>query len=391
MEFEWADPFQLEGQLNGQERATRDAAREYAQTKLAARVNDDFRHEAVGTEVFREMGELGFLGSMVPRTDGSVGMTFVEFGLVAREIERVDSGYRTMLAVQSALVMLPIYAYGSAVLRQRYLPKLRSGDWVGSFGLSEPEFGSDASGMTSRARPVQGGYLLSGVKAWISHAPIADVFVIWAKVGCNKKDEIRGFIVEKQWAGLSTAPVSGKIGLRTCVSGSVHFDEVFVPDENLLSANGLRDVFCCLNAARYGIAWGALGAAEDCWHRALSYTVGRRQFGRPLAANQLVQRKLADMQTEIAIGLQAVLRLGRLRDEGDEATELTSLLKRNSCAKALTIARDARDMLGGNGILDQFGVGRHLVNLEAVSTYEGTHDIHALVLGRAQTGLAAFN
>jgi glutaryl-CoA dehydrogenase len=389
--FEWADPFQLEGQLSEQERATRDVAREYAQSKLAGRVKDDFRHEVVGIEVFREMGELGFLGSMVPRTDGTVGMTFVEFGLVAREIERVDSGYRTMLAVQSALVMLPIHAYGSAVLRQRYLPKLRSGDWVGCFGLSEPEFGSDAGGMRSRARPVQGGHLLSGVKAWISHAPIADVFVIWAKVQCNEKDEIRGFVVEKEWAGLSTEPVSGKIGLRTCVSGSVHLDEVFVPDENLLSAKGLRDVFSCLNAARYGIAWGALGAAEDCWHRALTYTVRRQQFGRPLAANQLVQKKLADMQTEIAIGLQAVLRLGRLRDEGDEAIELTSLLKRNSCGKALSVAREARDMLGGNGILDQFGVARHLVNLEAVNTYEGTNDIHALVLGRAQTGLAAFN
>jgi glutaryl-CoA dehydrogenase len=389
--FEWADPFQLEQQLSERERATRDLAREYAQSKLARRVTEAFRREDSGIDVFREMGDLGLLGSTLPGPDKAVGMTFVEFGLVAREIERVDSGYRTMMAVQSALVILPIYLYASAALREHYLPKLRRGEWIGCFCLSEPQFGSDAGGMTTRARPVDGGYLLSGMKTWISHAPIADVFIVWAKVERDGKDEIRGFVLEKDWKGLSTAAIFGKIGLRTCVSGSVSLDEVFVPDENLLSANGLRDTFVCLNTARYGIAWGALGAAEDCWHRALNYTVGRLQFDRPLAKNQLVQKKLADMQTEIAIGLQAALRLGRLRDGGEQATELISLLKRNSCGKALSVARDARDMLGGNGISDEFGVARHLVNLEAVNTYEGTHDIHALILGRSQTGIAAFS
>jgi glutaryl-CoA dehydrogenase len=337
------------------------------------------------------MGELGLLGATIPETYGGAGLNYVSYGLIAREIERVDSGFRSMMSVQSSLVMLPIHAFANEAQKRRYLPKLASGESIGCFGLTEPNHGSDPGGMQSRARKVADGYLLRGNKTWISNSPIADVFVVCAKLEEDGRDQIRGFILEKGWKGLSAPAIHGKVGLRASLTGEIVMDDVLVPEENLFpDVRGLKGPFTCLNSARYGISWGALGAAEDCWHTARQYVLDRKQFGRPLAANQLIQKKLADMQTEIALGLQACLRLGRMKDEGSAATEITSMLKRNSCGKALDIARMARDMLGGNGISDGFGIARHLVNLEVVNTYEGTHDIHALILGRAQTGIAAF-
>jgi glutaryl-CoA dehydrogenase len=394
--FHWDDPLLLEQQLSEDERMVRDAARAYAQGKLAPRVLDAFRHERADETVFREMGELGLLGSTLPEAYGGAGLSHVSYGLIAREIERVDSGYRSMMSVQSSLVMLPIHAFGSPALRDTYLPRLASGEWIGCFGLTEPNHGSDPGSMEARATRIDGGYSLSGTKTWITNAPIADVLVVWAKLpvddgDAEPRDEIRGFILEKGWDGLSTPTIHGKVGLRTSITGEIVMDQVFVPAANLLPhVCGLRGPFTCLNAARYGIAWGALGAAEACWHAARQYVLDRRQFGRPLAANQLIQKKLADMQTEITLGLQGVLRLGRMKDEGTAAVEITSIMKRNACGKALDIARMARDMLGANGISDEFAVARHLLNLEVVNTYEGTHDIHALILGRAQTGIQAF-
>ncbi len=386
--FQWDDPLLLEQQLSDDERMVRDAARAYAQDKLAPRVLEAFRHEKTDPSIFPEMGALGLLGSTLPAEYGGAGLNYVCYGLIAREIERVDAGYRSMLSVQSSLVMLPIHAFGSEAQRRRYLPKLASGEWIGCFGLTEPNHGSDPGGMTTRARAVAGGVQLSGSKMWISNSPIADVFVVWAK---DDAGVIRGYIVEKGAKGLTAPAIHGKMGLRTSITGEIVMDQVFVPDENRLpDVQGLKGPFTCLNAARYGIAWGALGAAESCWHTARQYVLDRRQFGRPLAANQLVQKKLADMQTEIALALQGCLRLGRMKDEGTAAVEITSIVKRNSCGKALDIARMARDMLGGNGISDEFGVVRHMLNLEVVNTYEGTHDIHALILGRAQTGIQAF-
>ena len=366
----------------------RDATHAYAQEKLLPRVTEAFRHEKSDPRIFSEMGALGLLGATLPAEHGGAGLNYVCYGLIAREIERVDSGYRSMMSVQSSLVMYPIYAYGSDAQRRKYLPKLATGEWIGCFGLTEPDHGSDPGSMVTRARSVAGGYTLSGAKMWISNAPIADVFVVWAKTDDGL---IRGFIVDKGAKGLSAPKIEGKFSLRTSITGEIVLDEVFLPEENLLpGVQGLKGPFGCLNNARYGIAWGALGAAEFCWHAARQYTLDRLQFGRPLAANQLVQKKLADMQTEIALGLQGCLRLGRLKDEGKAAPEITSLVKRNSCGKALDIARTARDMHGGNGIVDEFHVIRHVLNLESVNTYEGTHDIHALILGRAQTGIAAF-
>ncbi|HRC72925.1 MAG TPA: acyl-CoA dehydrogenase [Candidatus Competibacter sp.] len=388
MKFQWDDPLLLDRQLTAEERMVRDAARAYCRERLAPRVQQAFRHESTDPNVFREMGELGLLGPTIPGEYGGAGLNYVSYGLIAREVERVDSGYRSMLSVQSSLVMIPIHTFGTEAQKQKYLPKLASGEWVGCFGLTEPDHGSDPGSMVTRAKAAPGGYRLSGAKTWISNSPIADVFVVWAK---NDAGTIRGFILDKGMKGLSTPAIHGKVGLRASVTGEIVMDEVFVPAENELpDASGLKGPFTCLDSARYGIAWGALGAAEDCWHRARQYVLDRQQFGRPLAANQLIQKKLADMQTEIALGLQGCLRLGRMKDEGTAAVEITSLLKRNSCGKALEIARVARDMLGGNGISDEYGVIRHLVNLEAVNTYEGTHDIHALILGRAQTGIAAF-
>ena len=352
------------------------------------RVKEAFRHESTDPAIFREMGELGLLGMTIPAEYGGGGLGYVSYGLVAREVERVDSGFRSMLSVQSSLVMVPIFEFGTEAQKRKYLPKLATGELIGCFGLTEPDHGSDPDGMASRARSVAGGYRLSGNKMWITNSPIADVFVVWAKDDAGK---IRGFILEKGMDGLSAPAIHGKVGLRTSITGEIVMDEVFVPEDNIFpEVLGLRGPFTCLNSARYGIAWGALGAAEFCWHAARQYTLDRKQFGRPLAANQLIQKKLADMQTEITLGLQACLRLGRLKDEGGAAPEITSMLKRNSCGKALDIARTARDMHGGNGISDEYGVIRHLVNLEVVNTYEGTHDIHALILGRAQTGIAAF-
>ena len=386
--FRWDDPFLLELQLTDEERAARDTAARYARERLFPRVLEAFRHEKSDPAIFREMGELGLLGCTLPPEYGCAGMNYVSYGLIAREVERVDSGFRSMLSVQSSLVMLPIYLFGTEAQRQKYLPKLASGEWIGCFGLTEPNHGSDPGSMESRARAVPGGYRLSGRKMWITNSPIADVFVVWAK---DDEGKIRGFVLEKGMKGLSVPAIHGKVGLRTSITGEIVMDEVFVPEENLFpEIRGLKGPFTCLDSARYGIAWGALGAAEFCWHTARQYVLDRKQFGKPLAANQLIQKKLADMQTEIAIGLQACLRLGRMKDEGIAAPEATSILKRNSCGKALAIARDARDMLGGNGISDEFGVIRHVVNLEVVNTYEGTHDIHALILGRAQTGIAAF-
>jgi len=386
--FVWEDPLLLNDQLSEEERMVRDTAASFAQDKLQPRVVEAFRKETVDAEIFREMGDLGLLGSTLPQEYGGAGLNYVSYGLIAREIERVDSGYRSMMSVQSSLVMFPIFTYGSEAQRKKYLPKLASGESIGCFGLTEPNHGSDPGSMETRARAAPGGYKLSGSKMWISNAPIADVFVVWAKTDDGK---IRGFILEKGMKGLSAPKIEGKFSLRTSVTGEVVMDEVFVPEENRLpKVEGLKGPFGCLNSARYGIAWGALGAAEFCWHAARQYTLDRKQFGRPLAANQLIQKKLADMQTEIAIGLQGCLRLGRLKDEGKAAPEITSIMKRNSCGKALEIARMARDMHGGNGIADEFHVIRHMVNLETVNTYEGTHDIHALILGRAQTGIAAF-
>jgi glutaryl-CoA dehydrogenase len=367
----------------------RDAARAYAQDKLMPRVTEAFRHEKSDPAIFREMGALGLLGATLPAEYGGAGLNYVCYGLIAREVERVDSGYRSMMSVQSSLVMFPIYAYGSEAQRKKYLSRLATGEWIGCFGLTEPNHGSDPGSMVTRAKSAQGGYKLSGAKMWISNSPIADVFVVWAK---TDDGVIRGFILEKGAKGLSAPKIEGKFSLRTSVTGEIVMDEVFVPEENRLpGVEGLKGPFGCLNSARYGIAWGALGAAEFCWHAARQYTLDRTQFGRPLAANQLVQKKLADMQTEITLGLQGCLRLGRLKDEGRAAPEITSIMKRNSCGKALEIARMARDMHGGNGIVDEFHVIRHVLNLETVNTYEGTHDVHALILGRAQTGISAFS
>lgn len=389
--FHWDDPLLLNEQLSADERMVRDAAHAYAQDKLLPRVTEAFRHERTDVGIFREMGELGLLGPTIPEQYGGSGLSYVSYGLIAREVERVDSGYRSMLSVQSSLVMVPIFEFGSDAQKAKYLPKLATGEWIGCFGLTEPNHGSDPGGMVTRARKVDGGYALSGSKMWITNSPIADVFVVWAKVAENGEDTIRGFILEKGWKGLGSPAIHGKIGLRASITGEIVLDDVFVPHENMLpDVSGLRGPFSCLNSARYGIAWGALGAAESCWHTARQYVLDRKQFGRPLAANQLIQKKLADMQTEITLGLEGVLRLGRMKDEGTAAPEITSMMKRNSCGKALDIARLARDMLGGNGISDEFGVARHLVNLEVVNTYEGTHDIHALILGRAQTGIQAF-
>jgi len=386
--FDWADPLRLDAQLAADERIVRDAAADFARKQLAPRVRDAFRHEITDPAIFREMGEMGLLGCTIPPTYGGAGLNYVSYGLIAREIERVDSGYRSMMSVQSSLVMVPIYVFGSEEQRQKYLPKLASGEWIGCFGLTEPNFGSDPGNMASRARAMPGGWKLSGSKMWITNSPIADVFVVWAK---DDEGIIRGFILEKGMAGLSAPVIQGKVGLRTSVTGEIVMDEVFVPSENQLpKAAGLKGPFTCLDSARYGIAWGALGAAEFCWQTARQYTLDRQQFDRPLAANQLVQKKLADMQTEITMAIQGCLRLGRMKDDGSATPEITSMMKRNSCGKALDIARMARDMLGGNGISDDFGVIRHVVNLEVVNTYEGTHDIHALILGRAQTGIAAF-
>ncbi len=386
--FQWDDPLRVELQLTAEERLVRDSAQAYCRDRLAPRVLDAFRHEATDTAVYREMGELGMLGPTIPEVYGGAGLNYVCYGLVAREVERVDSGYRSMMSVQSSLVMLPIHAFGTEAQRQKYLPRLARGEWIGCFGLTEPDHGSDPGGMTTRATAVDGGYRLSGAKTWITNSPIADVFVVWAK---DDEGAIRGFVLEKGWQGLSAPAIHGKVGLRTSITGEVVMDDVFCPEENAFPAvRGLKGPFTCLDSARYGIAWGALGAAEDCWHRARRYVLDRAQFGKPLAANQLVQRKLVDMQTEITLGLQGCLRLGRMKDDGNAAVEITSMMKRNSCGKALDIARMARDMLGGNGISDEYGVVRHLVNLEVVNTYEGTYDIHTLILGRAITGIAAF-
>jgi len=387
-EFVWSDPLLLDQQLTQEERMVRDAAHDYCQGKLAPRVLESFRQEKTDVQIFREMGGLGMLGPTLPPEYGGPGLGYVAYGLIAREVERVDSGYRSMMSVQSSLVMLPIYQFGTEAQRRKYLPKLAKGEWIGCFGLTEPNHGSDPGSMQTRAKKAQGGYSLTGTKTWISNSPIADVFVVWAK---DDAGDIRGFILEKSVKGLSAPKIHGKVGLRTSITGEVVMDGVFCPEENAFpEVRGLKGPFTCLDSARYGIAWGALGAAEDCWHRARRYVLERKQFGRPLAANQLIQKKLADMQTEITLGLQGCLRLGRMKDEGSASVEITSIMKRNSCGKALDIARVARDMLGGNGISDEFGVIRHVVNLEVVNTYEGTHDIHALILGRAQTGIQAF-
>ncbi len=385
--FQWDDPLLLDDQLSGEERMIRDTARAYAQGKLMPRILEANRHERFDRAIMTELGELGLLGATI-QGYGCAGVNYVSYGLVAREIERVDSGYRSAMSVQSSLVMHPIHAYGSEAQRQKYLPRLAKGEIVGCFGLTEPDHGSDPGGMAARARKVAGGYVLSGSKTWITNSPIADIMIVWAK---DDAGHIRGFILERGAKGLSTPKIEGKFSLRASVTGQIVMDEVEVPEEALLAGvGGLKGPFGCLNNARYGIAWGALGAAEFCWHAARGYVIDRKQFGRPLAANQLIQKKLADMQTEITLGLHACLRLGRLKDDGRATPEMVSLLKRNSCGKALDIARQARDMHGGNGISDEFHVIRHVMNLEAVNTYEGTHDIHALILGRAQTGIQAF-
>lgn len=386
--FNWEDPLLLDSQLAADERQVRNAARTFAQKALQPRIRDAFRNESTDPAIFREMGDMGLLGPTLPPQYGGAGLNYVSYGLIAREIERVDSAYRTLLSVQSSLVMLPIYAFGSEEQKQKYLPKLGKGELIGCFGLTEPDSGSDPGSLATRARAVPGGWKLSGSKNWISSAPLADVFIVWAK---DDDNTIRGFILDKGMAGLSAPVIHGKVGLRAAITGEIVMDEVFVPTENQLpGVTGLKGPFTCLNSARYGIAWGALGAAEACWHTARQYTLDRKQFDKPLAANQLVQKKLADMQTEITLGIQGALRLGRMMDDGSATPEIVSLMKRNSCGKALDIARSARDMLGGNGISDDFGVIRHLVNLEVVNTYEGTHDVHALILGRAQTGISAF-
>ncbi len=386
--FQWDDPLALEEQLSEEERLVRDTARDYCQDKLMPRILEANRFERFDPGILAEMGELGFLGPTL-KGYGCAGVGNVSYGLIAREVERVDSAYRSALSVQSSLVMTPIHAYGSDEQREKYLAKLARGELIGCFGLTEPDHGSDPASMTSRARKAKGGYLLSGTKSWITNAPVADLFIVWAK---NDENEIRGFILEKGMKGLSAPKIEGKFSLRASSTGQIAMDEVFVPAENeLAGAKGLKAVFGCLNGARYGIAWGALGAAEFCWFTARDYTLERKQFGRPLAANQLIQKKLADMQTETTLGLQACLRLGRLMDEGRAAPQMISMLKRNSAGKALDIARTARDMLGANGVADEYHVIRHVMNLEAVNTYEGTHDIHALILGHAQTGIAAFS
>ncbi len=388
-QFNWADPFDLEGQLTDDERQVRDTAAGYAQDCLAPRVLEGFRTEQTDPAIFREMGALGLLGPTLPPDYGGAGLGYVAYGLVAREIERIDSGYRSMMSVQSSLVMVPIFEFGSESQKQKYLPKLASGDWIGCFGLTEPDHGSDPGSMATRAKTVPGGYRLSGSKTWITNAPIADVFIVWAK---TDDGGIRGFILDRDTEGLSTPVLHGKIGLRASITGQIVLEDAFVPENALMpNVKGLKGPFTCLNSARYGIAWGALGAAEACYTTARQYVLDRQQFQRPLAANQLIQKKLADMLTDISLGLQGCLRLGRMKEAGHPPVELTSILKRNSCGKALDIARTARDMLGGNGISDEFGVARHLVNLEVVNTYEGTHDIHALILGRAITGIQAFS
>ncbi|WMS41656.1 acyl-CoA dehydrogenase [Acuticoccus sp. MNP-M23] len=388
--FQWDDPFRLDDQLSEDERMIRDTAHDYAQEKLQPRVLEAWRNETTDRSIFNEMGELGLLGITVPEEYGGVGASYVSYGLVAREVERVDSGYRSMMSVQSSLVMYPIYAYGDEAQRKKWLPKLATGEFIGCFGLTEPDAGSDPGGMKTRAVKVDGGYMVSGSKTWISNAPIADVFVVWAKSEAHD-GAIRGFVLEKGMKGLDAPKIDGKISLRSSITGMIMMDEVFVPEENLLpNVSGLKGPFGCLNRARYGISWGAMGAAEFCWHAARQYTLDRKQFGKPLAATQLVQKKLADMQTEIALGLQGSLRVGRLFDDGEMAPEMISLVKRNNCGKALDIARVSRDMHGGNGISEEYHVMRHMVNLETVNTYEGTHDVHALILGRAQTGIQAF-
>lgn len=386
-QLDWRDPFSLDRQLNDEQRMVRDSAAQYARDKLLPRVQEAFRREETDLGIFREMGELGLLGSTI-HGYGCPGVDYTSYGLIAREVERVDSGYRSMMSVQSSLVMYPIYAYGSEAQREHYLPMLATGEWIGCFGLTEPDHGSDPNSMVTRARSVDGGYRLSGAKMWITNSPVADVFVVWAKTDDGR---IRGFILEKGMPGLSAPKIQGKLALRASVTGEIVMDDVFVEESQLMpGVHGLKGPFGCLNNARYGIAWGALGAAEACWFAARDYTMERKQFGRPLAANQLVQLKLADMQTEIALGLQGCARAGQLMDEGSIAPELISLIKRNSCGKALDVARSARDMLGGNGISDEYPVMRHMVNLEVVNTYEGTHDIHALILGRTQTDIPAF-
>jgi glutaryl-CoA dehydrogenase len=386
----WDDMFLIEDQLEEDERMIRDSARAYCQDKLASRVTEANRKEIFHREIMTEMGELGLLGVTIGEEYGCVGANYVSYGLIAREVERIDSGYRSAMSVQSSLVMHPIHAYGTEEQRQKFLPKLASGEWVGCFGLTEPDHGSDPGSMVTRAKKTDGGYLLSGAKNWITNSPIADVLVVWAKSDAHD-NRIKGFILEKGMKGLAAPKIEGKFSLRASVTGMIQMDEVFVPEENLLpNAVGLAGPFGCLNRARYGIAWGAMGAGEFCWHAARQYTMDRKQFGKPLAANQLIQKKLADMQTEISLGLQGVLRLGRLIDGGKGSAELVSMMKRNNCGKALDIARTARDMHGGNGVSDEYGVIRHVMNLEAVNTYEGTHDIHALILGRLQTGIQAF-
>ncbi|MBL8050806.1 MAG: acyl-CoA dehydrogenase [Anaerolineales bacterium] len=386
--FKWDDPFLLNDQLTDEERMIRDTARKYCQDKLMPRILEANRNEIFHREIMDEMGSLGLLGSTIPEEYGGAGLNHVAYGLIAREVERVDSGYRSAMSVQSSLVMYPIYAYGTEEQRKKYLPKLASGKLIGCFGLTEPNHGSDPGSMETRAKKVDGGYMLQGNKMWITNSPIADVFVVWAKLD----GEIRGFILEKGMKGLSAPKIEGKFSLRASATGEIVMNEVFVPDENLLpNVSGLKGPFGCLNKARYGISWGALGAAEFCWHAARQYTLDRPQFGRPLAANQIIQLKLANMMTEITLGLQGALRVGRLIDEDKATPEMISLVKRNSCGKALEIARTSRDMHGGNGVSDEFHVIRHMMNLEAVNTYEGTHDIHALILGRAQTGIQAFS
>ncbi|KGD59855.1 glutaryl-CoA dehydrogenase [Alcanivorax jadensis T9] len=384
--FDWKDPLLLETQLTEDERMIRDAAHDYCQSKLMPRVLEANRHEIFHREIMTEMGELGFLGPTIPEQYGGAGVNHVSYGLVAREVERVDSGYRSAMSVQSSLVMFPIHAFGSEAVRQKYLPKLATGEWVGCFGLTEPDHGSDPGSMSTRARKVDGGYLLNGAKTWITNSPIADVAVVWA----NLDGKITGFVVERSFDGFTTPKIEGKFSLRASITGQIMLDDCFVPDENRLDVEGLKGPFSCLNKARYGISWGAMGAAEFCWQAARQYTLDRKQFGRPLAATQLIQKKLADMQTEITLGLQGALQLGRLMDAGNWAPEMVSLMKRNNCGKAIDIARQARDMHGGNGISDEYHVIRHVMNLEAVNTYEGTHDVHALILGRSQTGIPAF-
>jgi glutaryl-CoA dehydrogenase len=391
-QFSWSDPLLLDDQLTEEERMIRDAARDYCQDKLEPRVLEAFRHEKTDPAIFREMGALGLLGPTIPTEYGGAGLNYVSYGLIAREVERVDSGYRSMMSVQSSLVMVPIYEFGTEEQKRKYLPKLATGEFIGCFGLTEPNHGSDPASMITRAVKTAQGYEITGSKMWISNSPFADVFVVWAKCSGGDFDgRIKGFILEKGMKGLSAPPIHGKFGLRASLTGEIVMDQVPVSEAQMLpGVEGLKGPFTCLNSARYGIAWGALGAAEACWHKARQYTLDRHQFGRPLAANQLIQKKLADMQTEITLGLQGCLRLGRMKDEGTAAVEITSIMKRNSCGKALDIARMARDMLGGNGISDEYGVIRHMVNLEVVNTYEGTHDVHALILGRAQTGIQAF-